>query len=199
MPQFPINLNIRGRKVLVVGGRRIALRKTEQLVECGAEIMVVAPDIIDEFTRLGVTRIHRKFELHDLDDVWLVITATGDNIVDQRIFDEATKRRIWVNSADDPERCSFTLPAVLRRGDLMITSSTAGSSPALSSYVRNLLSDAFDEDWSVIVSELSEQRRRVHELGISTEDVDWKPIISEALTRHPQVLRCPVVKNGVLQ
>jgi precorrin-2 dehydrogenase/sirohydrochlorin ferrochelatase len=127
--------------------------------------------------------------------VWLVITATGNNVVDQRIFDEATRRRIWVNSADDPERCSFTLPAVLRRGDLMITSSTAGSSPALSSYIRNFLTQAFVDDWHLIVDELAEHRRDIHARGESTEDVDWQPIISGVLDKYPHVTEALGLKS----
>jgi precorrin-2 dehydrogenase/sirohydrochlorin ferrochelatase len=199
MAQFPINLNLAGKRVLVVGGRRIAFRKTEQLVECGADVTVVAPDIIDELASLNVTCVRRKFELSDLESVWFVITATGDNAVDQLIFDEATRRRIWVNSADDPERCSFTLPAVLRRGDLMITSSTAGSSPALSSFIRNFLSHAFVDDWCLIVDELAQHRREIHARGESTEDVDWAPIIASVLDKHPDAVQALGLKSEVTQ
>jgi len=199
MAQFPINLNISGKKVLVVGGRRIAFRKTEQLVECGASVTVVAPEIIDELASLDVTCIRRQFEFADLDDIWLVITATGDNVVDQQIYDEASKRRIWVNSADDPARCSFTLPAVLRRGDLMITSSTGGASPALSSYLRNHLTHAFSDEWELIVNELSERRRQIHDQGMSTEDVNWGPIISEVLSKYPYAQELVTPKSEVLQ
>ncbi|MFM7263679.1 MAG: bifunctional precorrin-2 dehydrogenase/sirohydrochlorin ferrochelatase [Acidimicrobiales bacterium] len=177
-PQFPVNLNIEGRPVLVVGGGRIALRKTEQLVVCGADITVVAPDIVPGFAGLPVTCIQRGVERGDIEGRWLVITATGVREVDQMVHDECNARRIWVNSADDPERCSFTLPAVVRRGDLMITVSTAGASPAVSSYLRARLAEAIGPEWESVVREIGGMRRSFHDSGRSTEDIDWSPLVA---------------------
>lgn len=177
-PQFPVNLNIEGRPVLVVGGGRIALRKTEQLVVCGADITVVAPDIVSGFDGLPVTCVRRGVEPSDVDGKWLVITATGVREVDQMVHDECTARRIWVNSADDPARCSFTLPAVVRRGDLMITVSTAGASPAVSSYVRARIAEAIGPEWESVVREIGGMRRSFHDSGRSTEDIDWSPLVA---------------------
>ncbi len=187
--QFPINLNLSGRRVLVVGGGRIALRKTEQLLASGAVVTVVAPEIAPEFHSLPVECCRRPFVDSDLDGTRLVITATGVREVDQAVYDGAERRGIWVNSADDPVRCTFTLPATLRRGRLMITSSTNGSSPALSSYVRSMLSDLFSAEWEAIVDELSEVRDEYHRRGVSTETIDWRPVISEALERHQVALQ----------
>lgn len=182
--QFPVNLILSGRKVLVVGGGRIAARKVGQLLAADATVVVVAPRIVEELRALPIQIIEREFVIDDLADVWLVITATGVPSVDQQIFDEGERRRIWVNSADDPVRCSFTLPAVMRRGRLMITSSTAGASPALSSHIRAELSNSFGDEWAQIVEELSAFRDSFHAEGKSTEDVDWSPIIRETLERH---------------
>lgn len=131
--QFPINLNLAGRPVLVVGGGRIAHRKVQQLLACGADVTVLAPHVIEELAQLNVHVLRREYVDGDIAGFRLVITATGDVDVDQRIFDEAEERGIWVNSADDPERCTFTLPAVHRQGPVMVTVSTGGASPALSS------------------------------------------------------------------
>ena len=119
--QFPINLNLEGRSCLVVGAGRIGLRKTEQLLAAGARVTVVAPEVVGDFVGLPVTIHQRAFELTDLDGQRLVITATGNRELDQVIYDTCEDRGIWINSADDPERCAFTLPAVVRRGDLMVT------------------------------------------------------------------------------
>lgn len=196
-PQFPVNLVLSGRKVLVVGGGRIAARKVGQLLAADAFVVVVAPHIVDELRHLPVHIVEREFITEDLADVWLVITATGDPRVDQAIFDEGERRKIWVNSADDPVRCSFTLPAVLRRGRLMITSSTAGASPALSSHIRGELSNSFGEEWAAIVEELSAVRDAFHAEGKSTEDVDWSPIIRETLTRYLGTARSTLSLEGV--
>ncbi|MEY3366412.1 MAG: hypothetical protein RIS71_1149, partial [Actinomycetota bacterium] len=143
--QFPINLNLVGRKVLVVGAGRIATRKAQQLVPCGADITVIAPHVVAEMRELPVTILEREYAAGDALGFRLVITATGNVEVDQAIYDECEAAGIWVNSADDPDRCSFTLPAVVRRGSLMVTSSTAGASPALSSWIRARLDEMLDD------------------------------------------------------
>jgi len=117
-----------------------------------------------------------------------VVTATGDVTVDQQIFDEAEALGIWVNSADDPARCSFTLPAVVRRGNLMITTSTGGASPALSSWLRRRLEHEIGPEFAGIVDELAAERDRVHAAGGSTEDIDWNPIIEAVVARHTDPL-----------
>ena len=99
--QFPINLNLAGRPVLVVGGGRIAHRKVQQLLACGADVTVLAPHVIEELAQLNVHVLRREYVDGDIAGFRLVITATGDVDVDQRIFDEAEERGIWVNSADD--------------------------------------------------------------------------------------------------
>ncbi|MFM7872109.1 MAG: bifunctional precorrin-2 dehydrogenase/sirohydrochlorin ferrochelatase [Actinomycetota bacterium] len=186
--QFPVNLNLAGRAVLVVGGGRIALRKTSQLLVAGASVTVVAPEILEDFDTLGLDLVRRPFRDSDLDGKRLVVTATGVRSVDQAVFDGAEQRGIWVNSADDPERCTFTLPAVVRRGSLLITTSTAGASPALSSYLRNQLDRCIGAGWAGVAEELSSRRELVHQQGISTESIDWAPIIEEVLVAHGIVM-----------
>ncbi len=182
--QFPINLNLIGRPVLVVGGGRIAFRKVQQLLVTGARITVIAPWHVDDLDVLPVEIVSRRYEPGDVAGYRLVITATGDHVVDQQIYDEADGLGIWVNSADDPDRCSFTLPAVLRRGPVMVTVSTGGASPALSSWLRRRLEDAVGPEFAEIAAELSMERARIHREGRSTEDVDWQPIIDEVVARH---------------
>ena len=182
--QFPVNLNLAGRPVLLVGGGRIALRKSQQLLACDAELTVLAPEVVPEFRDLAVTIDQRRYAPGDCVGYRLVVTATGDTTVDQQIFDEAEALGIWVNSADDPARCSFTLPAVVRRGDLMITTSTSGASPALSSWLRRRLEREIGPEFAGIVDELAAERERVHATGGSTEDIDWNPIIDAVVARH---------------
>ena len=175
--QFPINLNLTGRRCLVVGAGPIGLRKTRQLLACGADVTVLAPEFDPDFARLGVGRIEREFRSGDVAGFRLVITATGRPDVDQIIFDEAEALGIWVNSADDPERCSFTLPAVHRQGPLMFTVSTGGASPALSSWLRRRLETAVGPEYAELAARLAAERARFHADGVSTESIDWTPII----------------------
>jgi len=182
--QFPINLNLQGRRCLLIGGGPIATRKASQLLACGADLTVIAPEITDELRSRSVTIIERRYAPGDIEGFRLVVTATADPVVDQQIFDEAERLGIWVNSADDPERCTFTLPAVVRRGDVMVTASTGGISPALSTWLRRQLSEIITPEFELIAAELSAERARIHATGASTEDTDWRPIIEAIVARH---------------
>ena len=191
--QFPVNLNLHGRPVLVVGGGRIALRKVEQLLMADAEVTVLSPLFVDEFTSLPVTLVQREYASGDIDAFRLVITATGNTPVNQQIFDECEAKGIWINSADDPDRCAFTLPAALRRGDLMVTVSTGGASPALASWLRSHLELSIVPEFEEVVSRLAIERARIHAEGESTENVQWQPIIAGVMADLG--MTCPVVRE----
>jgi precorrin-2 dehydrogenase/sirohydrochlorin ferrochelatase len=187
--QFPINLNLVGRPVLVVGGGRIAYRKVQQILAAGGEVTVLAPEILSDFNDLPVQQIARAYTKGDVAAFRLVITATGNIDVDQEIYDECEELGIWVNSADDPQRCSFTLPAAFRRGPVMITVSTGGASPALASFLRSELEQLVGPEFAEVAASLAAERAQFHANGVSTEDVDWKPIIREALQQA--AVECP--------
>ena len=192
--QFPVNLNLVGRPVLVVGGGRIALRKVEQLLAANAEVTVISPLFVDEFQEMPVTLMQREYATGDIDTFRLVITATGNTAVDQLIYDECEDKGIWINSADDPERCAFTLPAAFRRGPLMITVSTGGASPALASWMRSHLELAIGPEYEEVVSRLAVERARVHANGESTENVQWQPIIMNVM--EDIGMSCPVPREA---
>ena len=191
--QFPVNLNLHGRPVLVVGGGRIALRKVEQLLMADADVTVLSPMFVDEFHSLPVTLVQREYASGDIDAFRLVITATGNMPVNQQIFDECEAQGIWINSADDPDRCAFTLPAALRRGDLMVTVSTGGASPALASWLRSHLELSIVPEFEEVVSRLAIERARIHTQGESTENVQWQPIIASVMADLG--MTCPVVRE----
>ena len=191
--QFPVNLNLHGRPVLVVGGGRIAYRKVEQLLMADAEVTVLSPLFVDEFHSLPVTLVQREYASGVIDAFRLVITATGNMPVNQQIFDESEAKGIWINSADDPDRCAFTLPAALRRGDLMVTVSTGGASPALASWLRSHLELSIVPEFEEVVSRLAIERARIHAEGESTENVQWQPIIAGVMADLG--MTCPVVRE----
>ncbi|MBI2168185.1 MAG: bifunctional precorrin-2 dehydrogenase/sirohydrochlorin ferrochelatase, partial [Actinobacteria bacterium] len=142
-PGLPVNLGLEGRRVLVVGGGRIAARKVDALLAAGAEVHVVAPTLGDEIRswrdedRLAVTE--RPFVPGDFEHVWAVFSATDDPEVNRRVFEEGERRRVFVNSADDPAHCSMTLMSIVRRGDLQIAIGTGGRSPALAAALKERL------------------------------------------------------------
>lgn len=180
-PLFPAMLDLADRPVLLVGAGRVALRKAGQLLTCGARVTVLAPDIDPGFHSLPVTIEQRPFAAGDTAGFRLVLTATGDAEVDQAVFDEADAAGLWVNSADDPERCSYILPAVHRQGPITVSVSTAGSSPALASWLRAEFGALIGPEFAEIAEELATERATVQASGASTEDIDWRPIIEAKL------------------
>jgi len=145
---YPINLDIAGRRCLVVGGGSVALRKVRSLIECSARVTVVTrdacPGITQHATAGDIELILREFQPEDLDGAVLVIGATDDQSANQAIHDEASHRGIPANVVDQPDLCSFTVPAVCRFGPVVLAVSTGGGSPALSKWIRERLEREFD-------------------------------------------------------
>jgi precorrin-2 dehydrogenase/sirohydrochlorin ferrochelatase len=141
MRHYPVFLDLKDRPVLVVGAGPIALRKTRGLLEAGARITVVAPDILPDFDDLPVRLIRRHFRAPDLAGAVLVFAATGDRQVNHRIGIAAKGKGIFANIADSAEECDFVVPARVERGDVHIAISTGGTSPRLSADLRRKLED----------------------------------------------------------
>lgn len=177
-------LDVSGRDVLVVGAGPVATQKARGLISEGARVTVVAPEIGEAMRDLRPHAIHtRTFQSSDLDDRWLVFAATGNPALQQRIHDEATQRRLWVNCADEPSRCSFVLTAVHRTGPITVSVSTGGASPALAGWLRTRLAQAIPDNIEAVVAELQSRRRTMQANGMSTEAIDWNPIIDELVAR----------------
>lgn len=140
MSVFPLFIDLRDRKCVVFGGGRIAARKIETLMDFHAEMIVISPEITDEIQKLkqsGVlTHLEKTYSEGDLEGVFLVIAATSDRAVNARIAEEAGKKNIFVNVADNPERCTFIFPSVVKKNELVIGITTSGSYPALSKNIR---------------------------------------------------------------
>jgi siroheme synthase-like protein len=175
---LPANLLVRGRRVVVVGAGRIAARKIESLLALGADVHVVAPDAGDVVRALAdakrLTWAARKFEAADLDGAWLAFTATGDVVVDAAVFAAGESSRTWVNSADDPANCSFTLMSVVRRRDLVVAIGTAGRSPALAAQLRRQLEEEIGPEYETLLEILADARESLRASGRSSEDADWQ-------------------------
>ena len=175
--QYPVNLVLTGRPVLVVGGGRVALRKVEGLLACGAAVTVIAPDVVPELAAEPDVRVlARRYVEGDVGrgGYRLVITATDDRTVNQLVHDDAEAAGVWVNSADDPERCTFTLPALVRRGPLMLTVATGGHSPAVSSWLRSRIAEEYGPEYETLISLLAEERAAIQAEGRSTEGLAWQ-------------------------
>ncbi len=175
---LPANMLVRGRKLVVVGAGRIATRKIAPLLDLAANVVVVAPEATDDvrtWAAAGELVWHQRgFGAADLDDAWLAFTATGDPSVDAAVFAAGEARRVWVNSADDPENCSFTLVSVIRRSDLVLTVGTGGRSPALAAHLRRQLEAEIGPEYETLLDLLSDARERLRAGGRSSEDADWQ-------------------------
>ncbi len=149
---YPVNLDIRDRQCLVVGGGGVGTRKVEGLRSCGARVTVVSPRLSDRLRPLAESGdIHwqnREYRSGDLEGVFLVIGATDDADLNRRIHADASKRSLLCNIADRPEVCNFILPAVVRRGDLILAVSTSGRSPAFAKKLRKELETRFGPEYA---------------------------------------------------
>jgi precorrin-2 dehydrogenase/sirohydrochlorin ferrochelatase len=171
---YPVNLLLDGRKCLVVGGGVVAAHKAQGLVDCGGSVHVVAPQVSEAIRAdVRLTWEERPYRSADLDGCWLVIAATDRADVNRAVYLDGEAAGVWVNGADDPQHCSFTLPSVVRRGDLMLTVSTGGRSPAVATWIRRRLEDEIGPEYEVLLDLVSSRRQAIKASGGSTEDVDW--------------------------
>jgi siroheme synthase-like protein len=181
-PQYPVNLVLQGRPVLVVGGGPVAASKIAGLVDGGADtITVVAPEVTDEIRAMPVTVEERPYRSPEAADHALVVTATSDPDVNHQVFVDADAAGVWVNSADDPANCSFTLPARVRRGRLLITVATGGDSPAIASWLRSRFEEQFGPEYDGLLELLSVERERIRASGGSTEGLNWQEALDSGL------------------
>jgi siroheme synthase-like protein len=179
---YPVNLRVAGHRCLVVGGGQVALAKTVGLLEAGALVDVIAPDVVPELdAHPDVTVQRRAYRYGDVAGYRLVVAATGREEVNAEVYRDGESAGVWVNSADDPEHCSFTLPSRLRRGPLMVTCSTGGHSPALSRWIRQRLEDEIGPEYETLLCLLSEARKRMQAMGLHTEDRAWQDVLDSGM------------------
>ena len=159
---YPILLNIQDKKCLVVGGGNVAWRKVCSLKEAGARVTVVSPEFCPEMEREAeIERIQQRYEEGFLNGAWVVVASADDEEVNKKIYYDAAKRGILVNVVDRPEFCSFIVPATISRGDLSISISTGGASPALARNIRESLEKQFGDEYGEFAKLLSETRRKI--------------------------------------
>lgn len=188
-PLYPVNLVLAGRPCLVVGGGRVAVTKVTGLLEAAARVTVVAPEVDDRLaamsaagTELGTLAIERRpYRPGEAASYRLVVVATGDPAVNQQVYDDGEAAGVWVNSADDPERCSAILPARIRQGRLTVTVSTGGHSPAVASWLRDRLASELGPEYDQLIQLLGEARREVRSRGVGTERFDWKRALDSGI------------------
>ncbi len=151
MDYLPIFADVRNKLCLVVGGGGVGKRKAGVLLEAGAKVRVVAPQIEPALAELkGVNAIVARFDAQHLEDITLVIAATNDRSVNRQVSELARARNIPVNVVDDPELCSFIMPAIMDRSPLMVAFSSGGASPVLTRLMRGRLETMIPQNYSLL-------------------------------------------------
>jgi precorrin-2 dehydrogenase/sirohydrochlorin ferrochelatase len=175
---YPLFLNIRGRKCLVVGGGQVALRKVRALLDAGAVVGVVSPDLCPGLNTLAETgeiaAQKRPFRPGDLEGALITIAATDEDNINLEVAREAGGKGVLVNVVDDPANSDFIVPSCLRRGDVAIAISTAGRSPALARKIRSRLEKELGEEYAALALLVDEVRTEIKSQGIRVDGEDWQ-------------------------
>jgi precorrin-2 dehydrogenase / sirohydrochlorin ferrochelatase len=180
-PAYPVNLLVAGKRVLVVGGGEVAYGKVQGLLDARAEVRVVATVVSEAVRGLPVAWEERPYRRGEVAGHRLVVTCTDDPEVNRAVHDDAEAAGIWVNSADDPANCTFTLPARVRQGRLLVTVSTGGHSPAVASWLRHRFEQEIGPEYDVLIDLLAEQRESARAAGRSTEVMDWRSALDSGM------------------
>jgi precorrin-2 dehydrogenase/sirohydrochlorin ferrochelatase len=171
---YPVLLNLRGARCLIVGGGEVARRKIEHLLEAGARVSVVAPKLHPEITgwaKRGKVSV-KKSEYSPRfvgENTRLIFACTNREEINRRVADDARARGIPCNRADDPKASDFHVPSMVRRGDLLLTVSTGGAAPMLARQICHGLEQTFGPSWGEFTALLGEIRREWLEQGLSGE------------------------------
>ena len=175
---YPVSLNIAGRKCVVAGGGEVALRKVKALLEHGADVEVISPDLCLELARLGESgeiRVrNHAYETGDLTGAFLAIAATDDAETNRQVAEEARREAILINVVDDAVNSDFIVPSYLRRDSLTIAVSTSGQSPALARKIRTRLEKEITDQYGTLTRLIGEVRAEIKREGIKIADDHWQ-------------------------
>lgn len=181
-PYYPIFVKGDCLNCLVVGGGKVAERKVETLMESGASVSVVSPQVTDGLAKLArqnrIRLIPERYEGRHLERVQLVIGATDDRAVNERIFLDAKQKGILVNIVDDPEYCSFIVPSVMTKGPLCVAVSTGGAAPKLAAKIRRELEAFIPDEYAAMIDELRILRPAIKQLAPDRKEQFWQAVSS---------------------
>ncbi len=186
MRYYPVNLDIRNRKCLVVGGGDVGTRKAVTLLDCGALVTVVSINAGEKLLTLaesGLVELKRRpYTGADLDGMFLVICATDDEELNLQVSEDAGKLNMLCNIADRPEACNFILPALMKQGDLVIAVSTSGKSPAFAKKIRKDLEKQFGNEYADFLKLMGAIRKKL--LSKRHEPEAHKPLFEKLINKE---------------
>lgn len=167
MRYYPIYLDLKGRNVAVIGGGKVAERKVKTLISSAAKVTLVSPVLTPGLKRLlaagTIKHIKRKYRKGDLDNAIMGIVATDDRTTNEEIVSSIKDVNTLINIADIPDRSNFILPSIIERGDLLISISTSGKSPAFAKQIRRELEKVFGKEYILFTRVLGQVRKRLLE------------------------------------
>lgn len=174
MSVFPLFIDLKNKKCVIIGGGKVATRKVETLIQFEAEIIVVSPEVSEQLQRQiekGILKhVGRGYCETDIEGAFLVVASTSDRVVNEKIYYDALKQGIFVNVADSPDKCTFIFPSVVKRNDLVVGISTSGSYPVLSKYIRKKIDNMLPENFQENVTEVIKKCRERALLEIENDD-----------------------------
>ena len=201
---YPVFIDVKDRLCVVIGGGNIGEEKVHKLLECGARVWVISPEVNDGVRELAdtesVTWDQREYRQGDLEGAFIAIAATDDNKVNRQIAAEAEGRNVLLNVVDVTPLCTFIAPSVARRGDVSIAISTGGASPALARKFREALSDSRILEYADLAPLLSDARNELKRIGVRVAPDHWQACITEDLldmvqTGKPEQARKTLMAN----
>ena len=165
MKYYPVFLDIWGKKCMVAGGGEVAARKVGRLLDCGAKVLVVSPQLTPELTALkaegAIEHFAAEYNIQYMEGAVLIIGATDDEKTNAVISSDARNLGIPVNIVDDPQKCDFILPSLVERGDLTFAIGTGGKSPALARYLREELESVYGNEYAILLKVLGQLRGKM--------------------------------------
>ncbi len=178
MSYYPIFLNIRGKRCVVIGGGEVALRKVRMLLDFGGEVEVISPKLCPELAALEregkVKALPREYRPGDLEGAFVVIAATDHPSINEQVTEEAGAAGALLNVVDTPGLSNFIVPSYLRRGDLTVAVSTSGKSPALARRIREDLEEYFGDEYAALVEIVEEVRSELKSRGSAVSAGAWE-------------------------
>ena len=162
---LPVALNVQDKRCLIVGGGSVAQRKAKSLVECGAQVTVISPDLCDGFASFmgNIQHLPRVFQSGDVQDYYVVFACTSNPAVNATVAREAQAQGIWCNVADDPAESDFHSAAAVRRGEVCIGITTAGGSPALARHLKTQVEQCIGPEYEQLLEIVSLRRAALQE------------------------------------
>lgn len=182
---YPVYLDLRGKRCVVIGGGEIGERKVEGLLDGSAEVTLISPDItskLQDLANAGRVVWHaRQYQQGDLEGAFLAIAATDHRDVNQAIAAEAEREKVVLNVVDDAPLCTFIAPSIVRRGEVTLAISTGGSSPALARKLKETIQESDLLRYADLAGVLSRARTLVKQRGLSVDVDRWQEGITDGL------------------